>query len=225
MHRMPAAAALAAVAMSAAVGCVALSPHAASPASDDRSGFARVTEPRMSPAPARESLGMTGPGGPEGSDGSRSPSAAATAKTPSATGEGRDRGEDGDPDRSTEAEARTEDDADPRADSRPSSSRAADPDRWDGPGHPDPRSPRAVPPTRSAPDREPESAPAPPPREAPPSRHHSEQAPPPPQRSESRPAQQAPPRSGSNVCGLGESYGRWQKGDDASRICRQVYGR
>ncbi|MBP2401733.1 hypothetical protein [Streptomyces syringium] len=224
MHRMPAAAALAAVAMSAAVGCVALSPHAASPASD-RSGFSRVTEPRMSPAPARESLGLVGPdGGPEGPDGSRSPSEAASG-TPSASGPGQDRDGDADPDRSTEAEARAEDDADARSDARPSSSRAADPDRWDGPGRTEVRSPGAAPPARSAPGREPESAPAPAPREAPPSRHHVEQAPPPPQRSESRPAQQTPPRSGSNVCGLGESYGRWKKDDDASRICRQVYGR
>ncbi|MEU2511710.1 hypothetical protein [Streptomyces syringium] len=215
MHRMPAAAALAAVAMSAAVGCVALSPHAASPASD-RSGFSRVTEPRMSPAPARESLGLVGPGGPEGSHGSRSPSA---------SGSGQDRDGGADPDRSTEAEARAEDAADSRSRSQPSSSRAADPDRWDDPGHPEVRSPRAAPPAHSAPDREPASAPAPPPpREAPPSRHHVEQAPPPPQRSESRPAQQAPPRSGSNLCALGETYGRWKKGDDASRICRQAYG-
>ncbi|MFI8942958.1 hypothetical protein [Streptomyces syringium] len=223
MHRMPAAAALTAVAMSAAVGCVALSPHAASPASD-RSGYSRVTEPRMSPAPARESLGLVGPGGPDGSDGSRSPSAA-ESRTPSASGSEQDPDGDADPDRNTEAETRAEDAADSRSNSRPSSSRAADWDRWDGPGHSEARSPRAAPPARSAPGREPESAPAPPPpREAPPSRHHVEQAPPPPQRSESRPAQQAPPRSGSNLCALGETYGRWKKGDDASRICRQAYG-
>ncbi|PAU46127.1 hypothetical protein CK936_25775, partial [Streptomyces albireticuli] len=34
----------------------------------------------------------------------------------------------------------------------------------------------------------------------------------------------APAKGGGNVCAMGRDYGRWQQGDDANRICGQVYG-
>lgn len=86
------------------------------------------------------------------------------------------------------------------------------PDRTEPVREPDHQAPPAPGPVHEAP---PPQAPAPPP----PAQHADPRPAPEPR----RPAPAPPARTG--VCGLGETYGRWQQGSDASRICRQVYGR
>ncbi|MEU1376144.1 hypothetical protein ABZ442_21165 [Streptomyces triculaminicus] len=227
---MPAAAVLVAVAMSAAVGCVSVSPPA------ERTGphrLARGAAPEVGPGPARESLVTVG-GGP-GRDRSTDPGAPSPALTPGAPWDperirpwdppwlpGRD------PARSADTEPRSP--AGPAAAGEPV--RGAE--RPAGSPHSPARPPAAGP------------APAPASREASDAAAPRHQAPPPESRREeprTRPGDQreaphqeaprqempapAPDRrgpKGRNVCALGDTYGKWQQGGDASRICHQVYG-
>ncbi|MEU4212924.1 hypothetical protein AB0F13_23490 [Streptomyces sp. NPDC026206] len=228
---MPAAAALVAVAMSATAGCVSVSPH------DDRSGpprLSRAAEPEAGPGPARESLVTTGDDPARGraslgrsSDPplaltgdlswgpSRNPAwkpAWGPAFGPSWDRQGTDRGAAGPAD----------------------------------PTQPGVREPARPPRPAQRPQGGGRSAAPPPPASAPayqeaheaPAHRHDAPAPHAGRHAESRPrpgpeshgaaaAPEAPAprgRKGSGVCALGDSYGKWEKGGDASRICHQVYG-
>ncbi|MEU5050370.1 hypothetical protein [Streptomyces sp. NPDC021096] len=239
---MPAAACLVAVAMSAATGCVAVSPH------DDRSvppRLSRAAEPEAGPGPARESLVTTGDGPERGRASlgrSTDPPLLLTGDPPWGpswepgrepvwgTGEG----PGGEPSRdagwgpswrpswrpSWNRGQGTPDSPRPAA---PGERERAEPPRTaERPAGGD-RS--AEPPASTPAAREAHEAPAPPARRHEESHgrsghesHHEAPAP--------APAAPAPPRGrgGNGVCAMGDTYGKWQKGGDASRICRQVYG-
>ncbi|MFI9723528.1 hypothetical protein ACIHFE_28390 [Streptomyces sp. NPDC052396] len=208
MSRMPVVAALVLVTMTTAAGCVALSPQPAR-----SGGVSHVTEPRLGQEPARESLADTGDGrSRDPNPGGAAPDSARPAGvTPGPSGAawpdgGRGPGAGG----TTGSESG-------RPDSHDSQGRWGEPSgsalptvRVPGPDH-RVTVPAAPPPARPAPP----PAPAPPPPRA-------EPRPAP----EPRPPAPAPaPGARPGMCALGESYGHWQQGGDASRICRQVYGR
>ncbi|MEV4438716.1 hypothetical protein AB0K09_06770 [Streptomyces sp. NPDC049577] len=202
MHRIPATVALVAVALSTAAGCVSVSEPVRG----------RPPLPRITPGPAREALIDTGP-----DDAAEGPSSDSAGEPSPHSAE-------------TRAPASGRDDAPgpPHADD----ARAARGGDDTGPGE------SATPPART-PDRpsvEPyRLAPAPfrlrvpaPPAAPPPVGREVEEPHRAPEREAQPPRRPAPaPRMGpgAGVCGLGEQYGRWQQGSDASRICHQVYGR
>ncbi|MFI9202712.1 hypothetical protein [Streptomyces sp. NPDC053048] len=231
---MPAAAVLVAVAMSAAVGCVSVSPSA------DRSGphhLARPAAPEAGPGPARESLVTIG------DHPARGRAVAPVTPSPALT---RDPSTDPDPIRPWDPPWYP--DRDPAGpDGRTPLEPGEVPER-DGPAR---RPERPGSPRQAAPP--PASAAAPAAREAPAEPAPQRQAPPPKSRRvEPRPApeerreaprheaprqeasrQEAPVpaapaprgRNGRNVCAMGDTYGKWEKHGDASRICHQVYDR
>ncbi|MFD0384803.1 hypothetical protein ACFQ2B_28840 [Streptomyces stramineus] len=216
---MPAAAALAAVAMATAVGCVSVSPHAAPDAPPGRS---RPAAPGIAQGPAREALVYTGPDGSDDllEDPSRHAREGALRHAPGSAAT----------------------DGPYRADASLPSFRGhrTDPSRPGGPPdvrspHPDVRSPRpgsAGPSWRrergeASPRRSDPSRGEPLPRyEPPPPPASQRQADPEPAREPRReaPAPAPAPRSGNGVCAAGRTYGQWQPNSDANRICGQVYG-
>ncbi|GHG78009.1 hypothetical protein GCM10018779_57430 [Streptomyces griseocarneus] len=225
---MPAAAVLVAVAMSAAVGCVSVSPPT------ERTGPHRLTRgaaPEDGPGPARESLVTVG-GGPA-REGSTDPAAPSPALPPGPSW-GPEHIRPWDPPWLPGRDPARGADAGPR---RPAGQAA--------PGEPAREAERPAGSPGSA-ARPPAAGPAPASREAPPASAPQRQAPP----AESRrveprpdagerreaPRQEAPRQEmpapapdrrgqkGRGVCALGDTYGKWQKGEDASRICHQVYG-
>ncbi|MEV5242048.1 hypothetical protein AB0K89_23520 [Streptomyces cinnamoneus] len=228
---MPAAAALVAVAMSAATGCVSVSPH------DDRSArpprLARAAEPQAGPGPARESLTTTGDGPERGR--------AATLE----------RSADMPPDLTDPPLVLTgEPSWAPSWGPRPSWPPGwplwgREHDRARGPAGSHDRESGEPPREAERPTGSARSAGPPPPAAAPPSREGTHDAPSPrheaPPRPAERPAEHEPEahheapapepaapapraRKGTGVCAMGDTYGKWQKGGDASRICHQVYG-
>ncbi|MEU7133260.1 hypothetical protein [Streptomyces sp. NPDC046261] len=243
---MPAAACLVAVAMSAATGCVAVSPH------DDRHGdrsvpprLSRAAEPEAGPGPARESLITTGDGPERGRASlgrSTDPPLVLTGDPPwgPSWGPGREpvwrtaEGPGGGPSQDAAWEPSWRPSWGPPANrgqgaagsarpAGPGERQSAEPPRTARPPAADGRS--AEPPASAPVHRQAPGAPAPPAH-----RHgesHSRSAP----QSHGEapapaPAAPAPPqgRKGNGVCAMGDTYGKWQKGGDASRICRQVYG-
>ncbi|GHC47666.1 hypothetical protein [Streptomyces cinnamoneus] len=235
---MPAAAALVAVAMSAAAGCVSVSPH-----DDDRSArpprLTRAAGPEAAPGPARESLTTTGDGPERGRAATlgRPSDASADLTDPPLvlTGEpswapswgprpswppgwplwGREHdragGATGSHDRESGEPAREADrPAGSARSAGPPPPAAAPPSREAAHEAPGPRREAPPPPAERQADQESR------PRHEPEARH---EAPAP------APAAPAPRgRKGNGVCAMGDTYGKWQKGGDASRICHQVYG-
>ncbi|PHQ52254.1 hypothetical protein BLA24_08835 [Streptomyces cinnamoneus] len=211
-----------AVAMTAAVGCVSVSPSTGPSGPPPRSSAA---DPRARQNPARESLARVG----DGPDDSRPPDASGPALSLTRDPDGRPLVDPSwDPWGAWAAGGSARNGGNPAG----PPGFPGSPDR-SHPGHHAPGSPRpAAPPAVSAPASDGpvrEAAPA-----APAPRH---EAPPPPEHrhSEPRPApepREAPPapapvprgRQGKGVCAMGDTYGKWQPGGDASRICHQVYG-
>ncbi|MGA5131069.1 hypothetical protein ACPCTO_14775 [Streptomyces olivoreticuli] len=223
MHRLPAATTLVAAALVAATGCVAVSPQT--------TGHGRphsVSRPAgpIGPGHAREALTDIGPdasGGPPG-DPSRDPTShappgtAADGSDPKAPRNPADPRSPRDP-----VDPAPADPADPRepTDRAHPSDSVRSPSKNSSNSSPPSRDSR--PPETSEHPPEPPSRPAPPPREDSPLPQRPPQAPP----SSGRAAdpRPAPPRSsGGGVCSLGHTYGHWEQGSDASRICGQVYG-
>ncbi|MEU3353213.1 hypothetical protein [Streptomyces sp. NPDC037389] len=228
MHRVPSAAVLVAVAMSAAVGCVSVSPRPLAPGGPGG--------PRAVQGPARESLTVTGPGAsrppsPDGRpapgvDGAPGPTADPFRTGPYDPYAPKNPADPKDP----------KDPADPTMPwDPPGPSRAAGGDQGarrspDAPSlvAPPPATDpggawRAPSPERRAERQEPAPAPPEPERPAPrpapePEERHAAPAPAP------APASRGQ-QQGKGLCALGDSYGKWEKGGDASRICHQVYGR
>ncbi|MEU5419415.1 hypothetical protein [Streptomyces sp. NPDC020667] len=222
MHRLPAATVLVAAALVAATGCVSVSPQ---PTGHGRQhSLSRPAGP-VGPGRAREALVDIGPdasGGPPG-DPSRDPTSHAPPGTPTdgwSPEDPRDPRPPRDP-----ADPAPADPAGPREPvdrshtshgSRPSESaksppgNSSSPSRDSGRGETSGRPPE--PPSRPAPAGEDSPLPRNPPQAPPTSGRAAE-------------PRQAPPRSsGGGVCSLGRTYGHWEQGSDASRICGQVYG-
>ncbi|MGW1200325.1 hypothetical protein ACWD4B_31475, partial [Streptomyces sp. NPDC002536] len=128
MHRMPAAAALVAVAMSAAVGCVSVSPH--SPAPGGRPG----ARPGMVQGSTREGLTVTGPGASSAPAPQPSSPAAdgAQGKAQGPVGDPRDPRDPHDPKEPAEPREPAEP-GEPGAASRPADSSPAHPPNASGP--------------------------------------------------------------------------------------------
>ncbi|MEU8584442.1 hypothetical protein [Streptomyces abikoensis] len=229
MHRVPSAAVLVAVAMSAAVGCVSVSPRPLAPGGPD--GPRAVHQ-----GPARESLTVTGPGAsrPPSPDGTPTPGANGAPEVNGAPGRTADPFRIGPYDPKVPADPKDPADPtmpwDPPAPSRATGGdqgarRSPDAPSLVAPPPPatDPGSARQAPsPERRAERQEPAPAPPEPQRQAPrpapePEERHAAPAP--------APAPASRGQQGKGLCALGDTYGKWEKGGDASRICHQVYGR
>ncbi|WP_171163007.1 hypothetical protein [Streptomyces sp. I05A-00742] len=231
MSRLPTAAVLVAVALSATAGCVSLSGH------PPRHGPSRDAGQELRQGRDRESLVRTGsdPTAPD-RPGSRAPGTASGSPGAAPTQPGAERPEsperDGDvpvPGReraNAPGAAASEDADDPdfapeHRRSSPTARERTEDHRSEAPAPP--AAPPAPPPSapHRAPPSPPRSADPPPQRPSEPERPRPAPAPAPEQH---RPAPAPPPRARPGTCAMGEQYGRWKQGSDASRICRQVYG-
>ncbi|MEV6669320.1 hypothetical protein [Streptomyces sp. NPDC051162] len=221
MHRLPAATALVAAALVAATGCVAVPSQ---PTGHGRQHSLSRPGGPAGPGRPREALIDIGPdasGGPPG-DPSRDPTSHAPPGTPT---DGWSPGDPRDP-----ADPAPADPADPREpadrshDSRPSESTKSPPRNSSSPSRDSgPASRDSGPAETSGRPPEPPGRPGPTGEDSPLPRNPPQAPPTSGRAAEPRPA--APPRSsGSGVCSLGHTYGHWEQGSDASRICGQVYG-